>query len=84
MAAARREYEAVLAGQTAALGARHPETVLTQSQLATLLYEELGERKEGLRLMREVAAGYTTVLGPAHESTKKAVRVVAKWERQMA
>ena len=82
--AAKREYEAVLAGFTAALGARHPSTLNTQHCLAMLLYQDLGEREEGLRLMREAADGWATVLGPAHEDTKDAVRIVAMWGRQMA
>ena len=73
VAAARREYEAVLAGQTAALGARNPTTLNTQFNLAVLLfYQELGERAEGLRLMREVAAARTTVLG--HRGRSRAIR----------
>ena len=51
--------------------------------LAALLYEKLGEREAGLAMMVEVAAACTTVLGPAHEDTKHAVRAVARWERQV-
>ena len=35
-------------------------------------------------MMVEVTAGYTTVLGPAHEDTMDAVEAVARWEREMA
>ena len=58
--------------------------MLTQQNLAALLYRKLEEREKGLRLMREVAAARTTVLGSAHERTKTAVRLAADWEREMA
>ena len=41
---------------------------------------DLGERAAGLAMMVEVAAARTTtVLGPAHDDTKNAVRNVATW-----
>lgn len=84
VASARLEYNAVLAGQTAALGPRDPTTLNTQFNLARLLYQEHREREEGWAMMREVAAGFTTVLGLAHEWTKGAVQKVEQWEQEMA
>ena len=35
-------------------------------------------------MMVEAAAGWTTVLGAAHEGTKGVVRKVAEWKREAA
>ena len=80
---ARAEYVAVLAAQKEALGPRHPNTLDTQSNLALLLGDELGEVGEACALMREVAAARTAVLGAEHEDTRGSVRVLAEWEAKL-
>ena len=62
---AREAYVAVLAGKKRMLGGRHPSAMQTQFNLALLLHDELGEREQGLALMREVVAVYFTVRGGA-------------------
>ena len=80
---ARAEYVAVLAAQKETIGARHPDTLLTQDNLAILLGNKLGEVGEACALMREVAAARTAVLGAEHEDTRRAAAALAQWEAQL-
>ena len=73
----------MLAAQKEALGPRHPDTLLTQYNLALLLGNTLGEVGEACALMREVAAARTAVLGAEHEETRKSARALAAWEAQL-
>lgn len=81
---AKVEYETVLAGQRALpqLGLRHPLTMRTQENLAVLLCDHLGEQQEALRLMRDVVATQTTVLGADHPHTQNAALSLAMMERE--
>ena len=73
----------MLAAKKEVFGARHPETLLTQANLAWLLGEHLGEVGEACALMREVAAARTAVLGAEHVKTRKSGRSLAKWELKL-
>ena len=73
----------MLAAQKEVLGARHPSTLITQSHLAWLLGDELGEVGEACALMREVAAARAAVLGVEHQETQNAERALAIWEAQL-
>jgi hypothetical protein len=77
---ARPEFEAVFAGRKRLLGPRHPHTMKTQDALAMLLHDQLGEKEEGLRLMREVVEVFQTVLGKEHKWTKNAKESLEAWE----
>jgi tetratricopeptide (TPR) repeat protein len=77
---AKEAYVSVLAAQQKLLGERHPDSMRTQLNLAKLLHDELGEREEGLALLREVVAVRTTVLGGGHALTRKAADTLARWE----
>ena len=72
----------MLAAQKETIGARHPDTLNTQHNLAVLLAQELGEVAEACALMREVAAARTAVLGAENERTRQSARLLAEWEAQ--
>ena len=58
----------VLAAQTEALGACHPDTLRTQGNLAVTL-NNLGRFEESLQMQQEVLAALTEVLGASHPDT---------------
>jgi tetratricopeptide (TPR) repeat protein len=81
-AAARPEYEAVLAakGESSPNASQRTSRAIAQANLALLLYEDLGEHAEGLRLMHEVVELWTAELGTAHPDTQQWAATLARWK----
>ncbi|CAE7791759.1 NPHP3 [Symbiodinium sp. CCMP2592] len=61
----------VLAAQTEALGARHPDTLRAQGNIAMTLWS-LGRFEEALQMEQEVLAAQTEALGARHPDTLRA------------
>ena len=82
-AAARPEYEAVLAAKgdpDAEFAVQRTSRVIAQANLAELLYENLGEHEEGVRLMQEVVETWNVELGKAHTQTQHWAATLARWQ----
>jgi tetratricopeptide (TPR) repeat protein len=60
--------EQALARRTAKLGARHPDTLMTQANLA-IVYQSAGQPEKALPLWTEAAQGMKAVFGAQHPVT---------------
>ena len=60
----------VLAARTEALGARHPDTLTTQANMAVTL-TELGRTEEAIRVCQQALDAQVEVLGPGHPQTQR-------------
>ena len=61
----------------------HPDTLLSMGNLALLLDTQLGRGIEAEPLMRHVAAGLETTLGPTHPDTLNAERNLRQLRRDL-
>ena len=65
-------FERALAGHERALGADHPDTLMTVNNLANVLGRQ-GKHEEAMALYERVLAGQERALGADHPDTLRAV-----------
>ena len=73
---AERDYRQALAIRLKSLGAEHPDTARTEWDLAVLLHK-LGRNAEARLLLERAAPVFELRLGPEHDSTKGAKKLLA-------
>ena len=69
-------YRRALAGREAALGAEHPDTLMSVNNLAVLL-KDMGKYEEAEPLYRRALAGQEAALGAEHPDTLSSVNNLA-------
>ena len=63
------------------MGSEHPDTLLSQDNLANS-YRQAGRTADAIAILEQVAADRARIVGPEHPDTAAAVNALWEWKRR--